>query len=62
MKGYCMSHDLKPITNAFRAGRLVVVLLFSLFMVVMILGLLAEAFRPESTVPDRTSQPVRRVR
>ena len=59
MRGYCLSNDLKPITNAFRAGRLVVIVLFSLFMLVMILGLIAQAFRPDSTSHGRTDSTVR---
>jgi hypothetical protein len=62
MKGCCMSHDLKPITNAFRGGRLVAVLLFSMFMLVMILGFVAQAFRPDSAAHGRMDSSVRRAR
>jgi hypothetical protein len=57
-----MSQDLKPITNAFRGGRLVILLLFSLFMLAMILGLIAQAFRPVSTAPNRADHSSRGVR
>ena len=62
MKGYSMSQDLRPITNAFRGGRLVITLLFALFMLAMILGLVAQAFRPSASAPDHVDQSSRRVR
>lgn len=57
-----MSQDLRPITNAFRGGRLVIMLLFALFMLAMILGLVAQAFRPTSLNLARTDHPTRRAR
>jgi hypothetical protein len=62
MKGCPMSQDLRPITNAFRGGRLVITFFFALFMLAMILGLVAQAFRPTSTGPDRTGHSSPRVR
>ena len=58
MKRRSSSQDLRPITNAFRAGRLVIMLLFALFMSAMILGLLAEGFRPTAVHPhaDRATR------
>ena len=57
-----MSQDLRPITNAFRGGRLVIMLLFALFMLAMILGLVAQAFRPASLDPTRTDHSTGRPR
>ncbi len=62
MKGRWMSNDLKLITNAFRGGRLIVVLLFSLFMLVMVLGFIAQAFRPDSAAGPRPDSHFRRAR
>ena len=61
MKGYSMSQNLRPITNAFRGGRLVITLLFALFMLAMILGLVAQAFRPTASAPGRADHTSRRV-
>ncbi len=46
MKGHSMSQNLRPITNAFRGGRLVIMLLFALFITVMVLGFVAQTLRP----------------
>lgn len=41
-----LRRDLRPITNTFTAGRLIILLLFCLFMIPMILGFLVEVFQP----------------
>lgn len=61
MKRRSSSQDLRPITNAFRAGRLVIMLLFALFMSAMILGLLAEDFRPSTAVHPHADHATRRT-
>ena len=61
MKGRSNSQDLRPITNAFRGGQIVIVLLFALFISAMILGLLAEAFRPSPAVHHHVDHATRRT-
>ncbi len=49
-----MRNDLRPITNVFRAGRLIIGLFFLLFMGIFILGFIIESLEapaPESAHP-----------
>jgi hypothetical protein len=55
-----MLQDLRPITNAFRGGRLVIALLFVLFLLAMFLGLIAQVFRPAATSPGHVDHAVGR--
>lgn len=58
-----LRRDLRPITNTFTAGRLIILLLFCLFMIPMILGFLVEVFQPrKEAVPPAPTTHDRRPR
>lgn len=59
-----LRRDLHPITNTFRAGRLIIVLLFCLFTIPILLGLIVEVLRPHNDAPPaatKTHEQIRRT-
>src|SRR5882757_4398520 len=48
-----MRHDLRPITCAFRGGRLIIGLFFVLFMAIFVLGFIIEALKTPNPQPPR---------
>ncbi|MCU1262124.1 MAG: hypothetical protein JWO80_5009 [Bryobacterales bacterium] len=60
-----LRRDLRPLTNAFRGGRLIIGLLVLLFMGIFVLGFIIEALKgPENqpTTPAGKAQHERRTR
>jgi Kef-type K+ transport system membrane component KefB len=56
-----LRHDLRPITSAFRGGRLIIVLFFVLFMAIFVLGFIVEALKNPSPQSPRPAGGAHRV-